>query len=90
MIYQVNNLQYRCRTGSHKEGFTHKVDICDGAGVKLLSSTTKYYNRTWEVYQYQSAMQQAQKKLARQYKKLTGLDYKCYDFENKPKIISWN
>ena len=65
MIFKVNDLFYVCTVGRWREGFTHKVQICNKFGEPLVRSCTKYYNRTWEKYNFQSAMMRAQTALER-------------------------
>lgn len=96
MIYQVNGLQYYCRSKKTRTGFAHVVDILNNFGELLVSSKTNYYNRTWESYTFESAMRSAQEKLEKTIekckKKKDFVNYRWeshqhYNFDNEPKAI---
>lgn len=93
MIFKVNDLFYICTVGRWREGFTHKVQVCNKFGELLVRSRTKYYNRTWEKYNFQSAMMNAQRALERKLNRCKAgrawvnyvwENWAPYDFENEP------
>lgn len=93
MIFKVNDLFYVCTVGRWREGFTHKVQVCNKFGEPLVRSCTKYYNRTWEKYHFQSAMKNAQTALERKLNRCKAgrawvnyvwENWTAYDFENEP------
>lgn len=98
MIYKVNDLFYVCNTGNWRDGFTHKVEIQNKFGETLVKSITKYYNRTWESFHYQSAMRKAQEALIRKIKRAQAgeifmnyryEDFEKYDFEKEPETTQY-
>lgn len=93
MIFKVNDLFYICKVGRWREGFTHCVQVCNKFGEPLVRSCTKYYNRTWEKYHFQSAMMNAQRALERKFDRCKAgrawvnyvwENWTPYDFENEP------
>lgn len=97
-LYKVNDLVYVCKSGKWRDGFTHKVEIQNRFGETLVKSIVKYYNRTWEAYDFQSAMKQAQesliKKIARAKQGKVWMNYRYkdfqkYNFDNEPEIIRY-
>lgn len=97
-LYKVNDLVYVCKSGNWRDGFTHKVEIQNRFGETLVKSIVKYYNRTWEKYNYQSAMKQAQESLIKKIERAKQgkvwmnyryEDFKAYDFENEPETTQY-
>lgn len=97
-IYKVNDLNYVCKCGRWRDGFTHKVEIQNRFGETLIKTIVKYYNRTWEAYDYQCAMRQAQESLIRKIERAKQgkvwmnyryEDFQKYDFENEPEIARY-
>lgn len=87
-IFKAGNLNYVCKCGRWRDGFTHKVEIQNQFGETLIKSCTKYYNRTWEAYGYQCAMRRAQESLIRKIHRAR-VDFEKYDFEKEPEIIRY-
>ena len=94
--FKVGDLMYICKTGTWRDGFTHKVEIQNRFGETLIRSCTKYYNRTWESYDFQCAMRQAQESLIRKIARAKQgkvwinyryEDFKKYDFEKEPERV---
>lgn len=92
-IFKVNDLFYICSTGTHKEGFTHKITVCNKFGETLCKSITKYYNRTWESYTFETACRRAQDALERKINRCKAgrawMNYRWetwtpYNFDNEP------
>lgn len=92
-IYKVNDLFYDCQTTGRRDGFNHVVKIKNKFGETLMTSVTKYYNRTWESYNYQVAMNRAQaafeKKIKRAIDGRVFINYRYedwskYDFDVEP------
>lgn len=50
------NLSVACETYSNSRGWGHIVKALWN-GREVAERRVKYYNRTWEAYQYQSALQ---------------------------------
>ena len=97
-LYKVNDLVYICKNEKRRDGFTHKVEIQNRFGETLCKVIKKYYNRTWESYDYQSAMMSAQETLMKKIERAKQgkvwmnyryEDFKKYDFENEPEIIRY-
>lgn len=97
-LYKVNDLVYVCKNGKWRDGFTHKVEIQNRFGETLCKVIKKYYNRTWEAYDYQSAMMSAQETLIKKIEKAQAgkvwmnyryEDFQKYDFEKEPEIIRY-
>lgn len=83
MQYKVNDLFYKCESKNTRNGFAHVITIVNKFDEPILSSRTNYYNRTWECYEYQSAMQQAQAKLEKFFDKCRkGKEWCNYRWEN--------
>ncbi|MBO7734833.1 MAG: hypothetical protein J6S67_19895 [Methanobrevibacter sp.] len=58
--YKVGDKTYRfyCHTEDTKYGFRHLCDVFYN-GQPVAYATSKYYNRTWETFDYQSVMKKA-------------------------------
>ena len=58
--YKVGDKTYRfyCHTEDTKYGFKHICDVFFN-GQPVAYATAKYYNRTWESFEYQSVMKKA-------------------------------
>lgn len=48
-----------CEWTATKNGFKHICEIHGESGYPLASATIKYINRTWEKYEYQTAIYHA-------------------------------
>lgn len=57
IVKKIGNNEYtfECKSVRQGQGFAHKV-ILRKNGVEIERNSVQYYNRTWESYQYQSAM----------------------------------
>lgn len=61
-IHKHDKFEFVCWSWSTSNAWGHEVRLCEvgaKAGVELSKARVRYYNRTWEMYQYQSAMYQA-------------------------------
>lgn len=85
MLFKVNDLFYECETTDSRTGFAHRIRIKNRFGETLVESRTHYYNRTWECYNYQTAMRAAQEKLKKIIKRCQAgrdfINYRWEDFE---------
>lgn len=50
-----NEYTFECKSVRQGQGFAHKV-ILRKNGIEIERNSVQYYNRTWESYQYQTAM----------------------------------
>ena len=59
MIYskEINGVKFtlECESWANRNSWGHKVTLYEN-GVKIDSVRVRYYNRTWETYQYQRAI----------------------------------
>lgn len=64
IVKKIGNNEYtfECKSVRQGKGFAHKV-ILRKNGVEIERNSVQYYNRTWECYQYQSAMHGCVQKL---------------------------
>ena len=90
MFYKVNNLIFDCEYTRSRTGFNHVVKIRNKRGVILIEVKTHYQNRTWESYDFQTAMMRAQDKLKKAIKHGDLCyckdvdDWSDFDFSNQP------
>ena len=60
MIYnkEINGVKFTlvCDSWSTRNSWGHEVTLYKNDTVKIGRSKIRYYNRTWECYQYQSAI----------------------------------
>lgn len=66
---QVGKTTYTfvCETWENSRAWGHKVTMFRN-DYEMLSNKIRYYNRTWEMYRYQSCMQGAVRKAIEEYK----------------------
>ena len=92
-IYKVNDLFYDCQTKNTRSGFSHIVQVKNKFGEVLVEAKVRYYNRTWEKYDYQTVMMRGQEALEKQIKRAKRgqvflnyryEDWSKYDFEQEP------
>lgn len=57
-----NNIVFECSSRSTRNGFAHDVELKID-GHKVSEAHVNYYNRTWESYQYETAMKTCIRKL---------------------------
>lgn len=61
MIYnrEINGVKFTlvCESWSTRTSWGHVVTLYKNDSVKVGRAKIRYYNRTWECYQYQSAIQ---------------------------------
>lgn len=60
MIYkkEINGVKFtlECESWSTRNSWGHEVTLYKNDGVKVGRAKIRYYNRTWEAYQYQTAI----------------------------------
>lgn len=60
MIYnkEINGVKFKlvCETWNNRNGWGHKVTLYRNDAVTVGSCKVRYYNRTWEMYEYQIAI----------------------------------
>lgn len=60
MIYnkEINGIKFMfvCESWKDRMSWGHKVTLYKNDTVKVGTLKTRYYNRTWETYQYQSTI----------------------------------
>lgn len=60
MIYkkEINGVKFTlvCESWSTRDSWGHKVTLYKNDTVKIGSYKVRYYNKTWEAYQYQSTI----------------------------------
>ncbi len=60
MIYnkEINGVKFTfvCESWKYRMSWGHKVTLYKNDTVKVGTLKTRYYNRTWETYQYQSTI----------------------------------
>lgn len=54
--FNFNNYIFVCEYWETSRAWGHKVTLMHPSGVELARYKVRYYNRTWEMYTYQSAM----------------------------------
>lgn len=82
-IFKVNDLFYNCQTKNTRSGFCHLVQVENRFGEILAVAKVNYYNRTWEKYNYQTAMMRAQEALKKQIKQaIKGKVFLNYRYED--------
>ena len=66
MIYnkEINGVKFTlvCESWSTRSSWGHEVTLYKNDYAKIGRAKIRYYNRTWESYQYQSAIKAAAKK----------------------------
>ena len=58
-IFFDDNFSYKCRVTMRRDGFNHVCRVYNVNGVFLRAFVSKYYNRTWESFQFQSVIEKA-------------------------------
>jgi len=54
--FQINeSTTVKCKTWSSRNGFLHTAELYQN-GSRTHKAQVKYYNRTWEKYQYQTVI----------------------------------
>lgn len=55
--YAINGIEYElvCDSRNTRSGFAHDCTLFKN-GMKQMTGTCYYYNRTWEAYRYQTVM----------------------------------
>ena len=65
MIYnrEINGVKFTlvCESWSTRNSWGHEVTLYKNDFAKIGRAKIRYYNRTWECYQYQSAIKAAAK-----------------------------
>lgn len=56
--FRFGDFEFVCRYWEARNAWGHIATMYKG-GEKLAEAKVRYYNRTWEMYTYQSAMRQA-------------------------------
>lgn len=56
--YNFGGYDFMCRTYSTSRSWGHEVYMMDGA-IEVAKSKIRYFNRTWEAYQFQTAICEA-------------------------------
>ena len=55
-VKNVGEFYFVCQSWETRNCWGHLVTLHDGNGYQVATEKRTYYNRTWESYQYQSAM----------------------------------
>lgn len=70
-----SNFMFVCNTYSTSQSWGHKATLFEN-DIQIGENTIRYYNRTWEMYQYQSVMQGAVSKLKEKAQKRVENNYR--------------
>lgn len=54
--YKCGKYSFACRSWSNNRGWGHEAYLLINGYGEVAKYKTRYYNRTWEAYQYQSVM----------------------------------